>query len=429
MSDDARADLSGFCLPDYGGGSLVNLMRTLGDACGAPALPYAPSHPLRFSLPPQALAARNLMLLVVDGLGYEMLAARASGALRQGLRGALSSVFLSTTACAVPTLMTGLAPARHGLTGWFMYLEELDDILAILPLAPRGSRQPAGGKEETKEAKEKTTSNATEGIPEITPEMAEQLPQRLFDHATFFSTLARPSFAVSPSWLGGSPFNRYHTAGAERVGYDRLDGLFVAVTDILTAGGKDSGEKYVYAYWPELDAVAHHTGCASEETAALLETFCTAFNRFLAGLAGSDTTVIVTADHGFIDSPPEKNIFLSEHSQLEALLARPLCGERRAAWCYLQPGAGAEFERYVARHLGDRAVAIPRARLIEEAWLGPGPMHPRLASRIGDYVLLMRENWTIRDLVEGEEPYEMLGVHGGLSAAEMRVPLVLSHIR
>ena len=36
----------------------------------------------------------------------------------------------------------------------------------------------------------------------------------------------------------------------------------------------------------------------------------------------------------------------------------------------------------------------------------------------------MKENWTIKDWLPGEKRYRMLGVHGGTSADEMRVPLV-----
>jgi hypothetical protein len=49
----------------------------------------------------------------------------------------MTSVFPSTTASAITAFMTGLAPAQHGLTGWHMHLDEIDQTLAILPLTPR----------------------------------------------------------------------------------------------------------------------------------------------------------------------------------------------------------------------------------------------------------------------------------------------------
>jgi hypothetical protein len=37
----------------------------------------------------------------------------------------------------------------------------------------------------------------------------------------------------------------------------------------------------------------------------------------------------------------------------------------------------------------------------------------------------MKENFVIKDLVLGEEPYQFIGHHGGVSSAEMFVPLIV----
>jgi hypothetical protein len=131
-----------FTLPDYGGGSLVNLMSSISTALGGGS-PYPPLA----ALPPASLAgARHLVLLVVDGLGHDFLSGR-DGALRRHLRGPLTSVFPSTTASAIPTFLTGLAPQQHGLTGWNMYFREIGAVVArcrsasapaAMPCAMRG---------------------------------------------------------------------------------------------------------------------------------------------------------------------------------------------------------------------------------------------------------------------------------------------------
>jgi hypothetical protein len=48
-----------------------------------------------------------------------------------------------------------------------------------------------------------------------------------------------------------------------------------------------------------------------------------------------------------------------------------------------------------------------------------------LQSRIGDYVLLMRAGATIKDWMPGERRHTLIGVHGGATAEEMLVPLVV----
>jgi hypothetical protein len=100
---------------------------------------------------------------------------------------------------------------------------------------------------------------------------------------------------------------------------------------------------------------------------------------------------------------------------------------RRVAYCYVHPDRRAEFERYVSLHLGDYAELFPSARLIAESYFGIGTPHPRLAERVGDYTLVMKQNYQIKDWLLGESRHVHLGVHGGLSDEEMYVPLVVAH--
>lgn len=381
-------------LPDYTGGSIANLMRTVADACGAPSPTQAALGPC-FGVDSRTLARkRNIVLLVVDGLGASLLETRGIGALRQQAGKRLTSVFPSTTATAIPTFMTGLMPAQHALTGWHMWLEELNAVTSILPLKPRFGPPFA--------------------------EAPEQLPARLFDHAPIYAGMHRPAWVVSPQEIAFSPFNQYHVRGADTLAYADLDGLMQTVSGLVQVPGR----KFIYAYWPVLDSTAHRFGIDSAEVASVLEQFCIAFDTMLALIEGSDTTLLVTADHGFINSPSDRVIQLDDHPELADMLARPLCGEQRVAWCYLKTGAAANFERCTHARLGDRTEVISRDRLLSEQWFGPGMAHPKLASRIGDFALVMQENWTIKDWLPGERRYSLLGVHGGISADEMLVPLV-----
>src|SRR4051812_17482245 len=107
--------ISPHVLPDYDGGSLVNLMASIVDGCGGAA-----RHPPLGALPPAELSsARNVVLLIVDGLGDFYLRRRGAGsALAAGRRSPMTSVFPPTTASAITTSYTGATPLEHGLTGW-----------------------------------------------------------------------------------------------------------------------------------------------------------------------------------------------------------------------------------------------------------------------------------------------------------------------
>ena len=383
-------------LPDYEGGSIVNLMRSLGDACGADApLPYAPLRGGKVSLRD---TAKHIVLLVIDGLGCRYLEHHGAGSrLQAHLQASLTSVFPSTTASAVTTFLSGLAPQQHALTGWHMYFDELGTIAAVLPLRPRSCDRVDLSQEEW--------------------------PARLFGHRPFVGRIARTATFVSPREIADSPFNRYHSAGAQVIAYATLEELFGA---IVRAVRQAEAPSYTHAYFSELDSLAHVHGIGSEQVSRRFAELDRAFGKCLDALAGSDTLLVACADHGFIDSPPGRQIDLAEHPDLAATLARPLCGERRVAYCYVRPGQAARFEAEAARALDGRADCYRADALVARGWFGPGAPDPRLAARIGDYVLVMRDNWTLLDWVEGEKRYRQFGVHAGVSKEEMIVPLVVA---
>lgn len=384
-------------LPDYQGGSILNLMRSVVEVCGGPALPYAP---LRGLCAGEISVSPNLVLLVVDGLGYNFLQRNGSaGTLLRHLRQPLTSVFPSTTASAVTTLHTGLAPQQHGLTGWHMYFGEVDAVAAVLLLQRREPCAP--------------------------PETRALAPDRLFQHGSLYGRLERRSWVVSPTQIVDSPFSIYHGGSAVRVGYASLDEMFSALSTVVRS---DSEPKYIHAYYPNLDALAHRHGIDSNEVKACLAEFDDRLGSFLSSVSGSGTTLLITADHGFIDSPPDRLVELESHPDLAATLLHPLCGEPRIAYCHVAPGDRERFEAYVCNHLHEMADLRLSSELVSAGWFGPGPPHPRLGERIGDYALVMRDNWTIKDWLPGEKHHRQIGVHGGLTEDEMYVPLAVARV-
>src|SRR2546423_8973082 len=134
-SDGGRRILPkiGAMRPDYAGGSLVNLVASIATARGARAR-HAPL--ADFAIDERV---RNIVLLIIDGLGDNYLARRGAGSeLARRRKRALTSVFPSTTASAITTSYTGCTPLEHGLTGWFTYFGEAACVGAPLPFRSRG---------------------------------------------------------------------------------------------------------------------------------------------------------------------------------------------------------------------------------------------------------------------------------------------------
>lgn len=377
-------------LPDYSGGSIVNLMTSIVQAFDGEPASTCP--PLR-ALPAAALATRNVVLLVIDGLGHDkLLATCPRGVLAGHLEAPITSVFPSTTATAVTTFLTGEAPQQHGITGWFTYFRELGGVLAVLPYRPRH-----GGTAPTVAAR------------------------TLFDHVPVFDRLDARSHVVIPRHIAHSHYNMAHNGTARVRPFGSLEQMLDAIEHAIRGRARN----YVYAYWPELDRLAHEHGIDSRQATAQIATIDDAIARFMTEIEGTDTTLVITADHGFIDARPERVVELDAHPQLAETLRLPLCGERRVAYCYVQPGRREQFVEYVTRRLAADAELHDSAALIEQGYFGPGAPHPRLRERVGDYTLIMKDAATITDSVLGETRHLQVGVHGGMSAKELFVPLVV----
>ncbi len=378
-------------LPDYGAGGIFGFARGLRNWL----------HDRDAAWPAGGVPSSGgtlVVVLVIDGLGDRFLCSEGVGsALHSARQGALTSVCPSTTASAVTTLLTGVAPAEHGLNGWFIHDRRFGGVIAPLPLVRRDG-----------EAVE-----AFRLLPRLCP-----VPPMFF-HA------CRPVNLISPVEIAGSRFTRHHARGAHVEPYDGLADLGAAIVDMADALAGSGG--LIHAYYPGFDAVSHVHGCRSPEALAEFWRVDAMYSALVRSLAGRGVHLVATADHGFIDAPPERCIDIAPEGSLAQMLAAPLFGERRLAFCCVREGAWGEFEAWAAEALAGRAMAVRAAEFLAAGLLGPGRAHPRLAERAGSHVLLMEPGWTIVDHVSGERVHDMVGVHGGLSADEMLVPLITTY--
>jgi hypothetical protein len=166
-------------------------------------------------------------------------------------------------------------------------------------------------------------------------------------------------------------------------------------------------------------------GNASDQVLAHFRALDAAFGELMARLAGTQTVVVATADHGFVDSEGADALDFADAPGLAALLRYPLCGEPRAVLCHVQAGRVPEFLARAREWLGERARVCPSGELVAEGWFGPGEPHPRFAERVGEVALLMQGRTTVKDWTPGETRHRLIGHHGGASEDEMIIPLIV----
>ena len=387
--------------PNYKDGSIVNLMSSIGLAMGH----QAQYNPLNTIDSKKLSKSKNIILIILDGLGWEYIKTYGQNSIfNQHIKDRLTSVFPSTTSAAIATFMTGVAPQQHAITGWFMYLKELGVASRILPFGPKY------GGESFDKLKRKG-------------EKAEQLKIKAEDiikQKSFFQKINRKTYYITLSKIIQTENTQTMSKGAIILGYKKFNGFLRQIKRVMTS---DSSEKYIYAYWAEFDHLCHEHGITSKEVSGHFQELDTKIGQFIDSIKGTDTTLIITADHGMMDSSLDKTIHMREHPELRKCLVLPLCGEPRAAYAYVHPSKVNKFEEYVTTKMAHICELRKSEDVIKENFYGLFEQNENLFDRVGDYILFMKDDYIIKHYVLGEEEYNLIGNHGGVSKEEMFVPL------
>lgn len=357
-------------VPDYAGANVRGIVPALLAPGGAAAPSWFPS---------DVAAARQVVVLVLDGLGWEQLATRAGVApTLSAMRGQpLTTVAPSTTATALTSIATGLTPGEHGLMGYRMDMG--GEVLNVLRW------------------------NTSAGDARRSIEPARTQPFRPF--------LGESVPVVSRTELEGTPFTEAHLRGTRPHGWRVLSSIPVVVGDLLR-----SGEPFVYAYYDGIDKIAHERGFGDyydAELAAADAMVAALIDRLPPGAA-----LVVTADHGQVDVGER---ILTPHPDVERQV-RYQSGEGRFRWLHARPGAAADLLDAARTHHSDTAWVRSRAEVLDAGWFGP-LVSPPVAARLGDVALVARSDVSFHEPADSG-PYPLVCRHGSLTSAEMFVPLL-----
>jgi len=363
-------------LPDYGGACLSSVVPALLGRFDS----EAPSW-----LPVAARGARQVVLLVLDGLGRQQLEAGAAHAptLAAGGGGTITSVVPTTTATALTSITTGRPPAEHGVVGYRVRVDgdngAGDEVMNVLRW-----RTGAG-------------------------DMRRRRPAGSFQTALPFG--GRPVPAVTRTEFASTGFTAAHLAGARLVGWSVPSTLVVELDRLL-----QGGEPFVYAYYDGLDKVAHEHGLG-DHYAQELRTVDRLVGDIVDALPPG-AALVVTSDHGQVE------VGTSARLPGPELLAHVemLSGEGRFRWLHARPGATADVLAAAEDAHGKEAWVRTREQIIDDGWFG-GPLTDVVAHRLGDVALVAHEPVAFLDPADTGET-RLLARHGSLTPAEMYVPLL-----
>lgn len=356
-------------VPDYGGACIASVVPAV---LGGRTEPW---------LPAPVVDARQVVLLVLDGLGWEQLCARPQHApVLTGMAGGpLTSVAPSTTSAALTSISTGRPPAEHGILGYRMYVGEGRTLNVLRWRTDDG--------------------DARESIP---PASIQTLP-------IFEGTSPR---VVSRAEFAHTGFTDAHLGSARLHGWRTPSAIGVEVRRALAAG-----DPFVYAYYDGIDKVAHAYGLGEHYDAEL---------AFADGLVGNlvddlptGAVLLVTSDHGQVDVG-DAVVAIEPDVWADVDF---LSGEGRFRWLHARPGTARRLAERAEAAYGDVAWVRTRDEVLADGWLGNGFVGPDVPARLGDVALVPFEPLAFLDPADAGEA-RLRSRHGSLTSAEMLVPLL-----
>ncbi len=356
-------------LPSYDGACLSNL---------TPALLGSPEVWPEW-IPDVARDASQIVLLVVDALGWEQLGERARSAptMAHMEGGPITSVTPTTTSAALTSIATGRPPGEHGVVGYRISVQG-----------------------ETLNSLRWTTGSGD--------------ARRSIDPATFqpysvFDDQAPP--VITKGEFQRTGFTTAHLRTGRFVGYRTISGIAVEVERELRAG-----EPFVYAYYDGIDRIAHEYGFGAHYDAEL-RLVDRLVDDLLAALPRG-AVLLVTADHGQIDCTGSATPLAKEIS--DRILRQS--GEARFRWLHVRDGDTEHVAQLAREAHGDQAWVHTIDEVLAEGWFGPTvEAEPR--QRLGDVAVVAKANHVFID-PKDNVPIELKGRHGSFTSAEMYVPLL-----
>ena len=361
-------------IPDYSGANLTGIIP--GCLLGASG-----RRPNWFPQPLQE--AERIVLLVIDGLGYEQLQRHAHIApnLMSLVGGSITTIAPSTTASALTSLVTGASPAEHGIVGYRMDMG--DSIMNSLRWWS-----------DTRDLRKVHPPATVQPIP---PFVGMTIP------------------VVSRAELEGSAFTEAHLRGSRPCGWRAASSIVAQCANLIS-----SGEKFVYAYYDGIDKIAHERGFGAYYDSEIAATDWLVGS--LLNTVPSGTTLAITADHGQVQVD-DNVVHLS--NDIKASLHHQ-SGEGRFRWLHAKRGQESDLLQIATDSYSDIAWVASRDQVIEEAWLGPargGRIADQVKRRLGDVALVPFTATTFDDPLDSG-PFSLVCRHGSLTADEMFVPFL-----
>lgn len=320
---------------------------------------------------------KNVVVILLDGMGKCIIERNLeeNGFFNTHLATTYSSTFPPTTVAATTSINNGLTPCEHGWLGWDCYFPQIDRNVTVF------------------------LNTDTESGEKVAEESVA------WKYCGYSSVINRINSSGGKAYYV-TPFEEPHPE------------TFEESCELIKKYCEEPGKKYIYCYCNEPDYTMHQTGCYSDESKQVISSL----ERRIESLTDElkDTLVIVTADHGHMDS---KGVCIKNYPRIMDCLKRIPTIEPRALNLFVKEDRRNEFEKEFTKEFGDKFLLLPKEKVLEMKLFGYGTEHKDFRNMLGDYLAVAIDDLSIFNTEE--EAGQFIGIHAGLTKDEMIIPLII----
>lgn len=315
----------------------------------------------------------------------------------------LTAQFPSTTAAHVSTFASLSPVSTHKIVEWQYYHEGVDAVIRPFLL-------------NTVE-EDKSDALLTRGF------TIEQV-LGTFELSRVLKDNGIVSAVVQPKAVSQSAYSRATGVHSTRIGYTKLDEAFESLQQLVSTR---QSKLFLYLYVDAHDATAHMYGPRSEEARAVIQKFCDKLEQFLDTTNG--VKALLFADHGQVDVSVGEILYVNKllpdlpkylRTTKEGKLIR-FGGSARDLFLYSKAGMVDELQARLDTALHGKA-AVFQTKELRTLW--GTDIAAGFLDRIGDLVIFPFGGNQVYWYEPPRFECTFRGHHGGLSAEELRIPLI-----